>query len=132
MKVQANGIKAAQAAINDAIRDVNIESEEMLAVMLQAISANTSVYIPVDTSTLINSEYRRTTMTPQGPEGEIGYGQAGTNPASGTPVYEYAAYVHEGPQRRWQKPGASNKFLEKGVRDFIRDDLSRIIQVYQS
>jgi hypothetical protein len=130
--VSVKGIKAAQAALDEATRDVNIESEEMLAVMLQAISANTAPYVPVDTSTLINSEVRRTSMTPQGPEGVIQYGMDGTNPASGTPVSQYAIFVHEGPQKNWQKPGASNRFLEKGVRDFIRDDLSRIIQVYQS
>jgi len=130
VKVKATGIKAAQDAINAAIKDVNIESEEMLAVMLHSIAANTMPYVPVDTSTLINSEYRRTEMTPSGPQGQIGWGRSGTNPSSGTSVADYAIYVHEGPQKRWQKPGASNRFLEKGVQDFIQDDLSRIIQAY--
>lgn len=130
MTVKVSGIKAAQSAINDAMKDVNIESETMLVVMLQSISANTSVYVPVDTAALINSEVRQTSMTPSGPEGSISYGLSGTNPASGTPVAEYAIFVHEGPQKNWQKPGASNRFLEHGVRDFIRDDLSSIIRAF--
>lgn len=118
MSVKVSGIRSAQSALSDAIRDVNVESEEMISVILQSISANTASYVPVDTSALINSEYRQTQMTATGPRGEIGYGAS------------YAGYVHEGPQKNWQKPGASNQFLALGVRDFIRDDLSRIIQVY--
>ena len=131
MKVKVSGIQSAQTALNDAVKDIDIESEEMLTVMLQAISANTMPYVPVDTAALINSEIRKTNMTAQGPEGSISYGLEGTNPSSGMPVSEYAVYVHEGPQKNWQKPGASNRFLEKGVNDFIRDDLSRIIEAYQ-
>lgn len=123
MTVKVTGIQSAQAALDAAIKDINIESETMLVVMLQSISANTSVYVPVDTR-------RQTSMTPSGPEGSISYGLTGTNPSSGTPVAEYAIFVHEGPQKNWQKPGASNRFLEHGVRDFIRDDLASIIRAF--
>lgn len=128
--IQVRGLKGAQDALNKAIKDVRIETEEMLVVMLQAISANTAPYVPVDTSTLINSERRRTWMTSNGPGGMIDYGADGSVNPRGTPVHEYAVIVHEGPQRNWQKPGASNLFLKHGVEDFIRDDLSSIIARY--
>ncbi|MDH5796930.1 MAG: hypothetical protein OEZ19_00055 [Paracoccaceae bacterium] len=127
--VSVGGLTAAQDALEKAMKDVQVESEEMLAVMLQAIAANTMPYVPVDTAALINSERRWTQMTKAGPVGHIEYGGQGTG-ARGTPVQEYAVYVHEGPQKNWQKPGASNLFLAKGVEDFIRDDLSRIITAY--
>lgn len=119
MTVEVTGIKAVQTALDDALRDINIESELLLSAILQGISAETMPYVPVDTSALINSEYRTTDMTPKGPVGEIGFRS------------EYAVYVHEGPQKNWQKPGASNRFLELGVRAFIQNDLSSVIARFQ-
>ena len=119
MTITVTGIDEAQDALNDALREINIESELMLNVILQGISASTMPYVPVDTSFLINSEYRQTDMTTKGPVGELGFGA------------RYARYVHEGPQKNWQKPGASNRFLELGVRDFVRDDLARVIARFQ-
>ena len=130
MGVTVSGIQAAQAALDSAINSVNVESEAMLNVMLQAISANTMPYVPVDTATLINSEWRRTWMEASGPSAEIGYGRTGANPKTGTPVSQYAIFVHEGPQKNWQKPGASNRYLEHGINDFTRDDLAGIIAAF--
>lgn len=130
MGVTVSGIKAAQAALDSAINGVNVESEAMLSVMLQAISAATAPYVPIDTATLINSEWRRTWMEASGPSAEIGYGRTGANPKTGTPVSQYAIFVHDGPQKNWQRPGASNRYLEHGINDFIRDDLSNIIRAF--
>lgn len=130
MGVQVTGLRAVQAEIDDALREVNVESEHMLSVMLQAIAANTAPYVPVDTSALIGSELRETHMTPEGPAGSISYGLRG-GATRGTPVSEYAIHVHEGPQKNWQKPGASNQYLAKGLRDFLRDDLSGIIAAFK-
>lgn len=130
MSIRVQGLTSAQAALNDAMKDVNEVTEEMLVVMLMAISANTAPFVPVDTGALINSEVRKTYMTPEGPIGFIEYGGQGVN-ARGTPVQEYARYVHEGPQKNWQKPGASNLFLARGTENFVRDDLSGILARYQ-
>jgi hypothetical protein len=132
IKLEMKGLNSAQNLLQDAMKDINLETEEMLAVMLQSISANTMPFVPVDTVALINSEYRRTGMEPSGPWAVIGYGGNARNPRSGTPVQEYAVYVHEGPQKNWQKAGASNQFLLRGVQNFIADDLSSIIAAYQS
>lgn len=120
MTVKMIGIEAAQNALNDALKDVEIESELLLNVMLQGISRNTKPYVPVgETSNLINSEYFRTDMTPSGPVGEYGYSAS------------YAKYVHEGPQKNWQKPGASNRFLELGIRDYINHDMRSDVARFQ-
>lgn len=130
MRIEVTGLKEVELALNEAVADIGGASEEMLTVMLMAISANTLPYVPVDTAALINSETRGVRTEGSNPVGHIEYGGHGVN-ARGTPVQDYAIYVHEGPQKNWQKPGASNKFLERGAQDFIRDDLSAIISRYQ-
>tara|TARA_R110000782_G_scaffold226625_1_gene313431 strand:+ start:415 stop:816 length:402 start_codon:yes stop_codon:yes gene_type:complete len=133
MRVQVTGLNSVQKALDDAMKGVKIESEEMLTVMLMAISANTAPFIPVDTSGLINSEERSVYRDGKNEiVGEISYGADGSVNSRGTPVQEYAGFVHDGVQKNWQKPGASNLFLEKGTRDFIQDDLSGIISAYSS
>lgn len=133
MSIKVEGLDEAQRALDDALKRINVVSEEMLAVMLQAISANTKPYVPVDPNSgaLINSEDRKTWQGRNGPEASISYGGEGES-ARGTPVQEYAEYVHEGPQKNWQKPGASNRFLAKGVEDFLRDDADKIVRRYES
>jgi hypothetical protein len=133
MRVQVTGLNSVQKALDDAMKGVKIESEEMLTVMLMAISANTAPFIPVDTSALINSEERSVYRDGKNEiVGEISYGADSSVNSRGTPVQEYAGFVHDGVQKNWQKPGASNLFLEKGTRDFIQDDLSGIISAYSS
>lgn len=127
MTVRAEGVEAAQAALNGALRDINIESELMINEILQGVSRYTQPYVPVGkTSNLINSEVRHTERTSRGASGFISF-RATTENGD-----DYAVFVHEGPQKNWQKPGASNRFLELGVRDFIRDDLSSVIARFQS
>lgn len=130
MTIKVQGLASAQAELDRAMKEIGQATEEMLTVMLMAISASTKPYVPVDTAALINSEVRRVEKKASGVTGYIEYGGQGVN-ARGTPVQDYARYVHEGPQKNWQKPGASNLFLARGTADFIRDDLSRIIAAYQ-
>jgi len=131
VRVRARGIRSAQAALRRAFQRVENATEEMLTVSLQAINANTVPYVPVDTSALINSDVRAVLKTSTGFLAYIAYGAPGASGASGTPVQEYAIYVHEGPQKNWQKPGASNRFLAKGVDDFLRDDLDDIVRAFK-
>lgn len=75
---------------------------------------------PVDTSNLINSRYRRIQSTATGTIGIIGYTAA------------YAAAVHEGGPKNWQKASAEDKFLEKGFsRDGKADIAAHIKRRYQ-
>lgn len=130
MKAKLNGLTGAQSALKKVSDRIEDATEEMLTVMLAAIAANTNPFVPVDTSALINSEKRSVRTEAGRIVATISYGGEGTN-ARGTPVQEYAIYVHEGPQKNWQKPGASNLFLAKGTDNFIRDDLSRILAQFR-
>lgn len=132
MTIQAKGLKKAQAAINKLLKEVPEATEDMMLEIMMGISANTMPYVPVDTSTLINSENRRVWSDGRKVHAEISYGSDGSVNPRGTPVQDYASKVHDGPQKNWQKPTASNRFLAKGVRDFIRDDLTGIIARYSS
>lgn len=84
--------------------------------VLISTAAHTAFYTPVDTSFLINSQFRRVYPRQNGYAGELGWGA------------EYAAAVNYGPDRNWKKSGASNMFLEKGVEDMVRSDLDQIIK----
>ena len=129
--IRIKGLRYAQRELNRTMKDVVVESEEFVTVALMAISANTLPYVPVDTSALINSERREVFRKGDKLVGRIEFGGVGTG-ARGTPVQEYAGYVHDGPQKNWQKPGASNRFLAKGVNNFRRDDLAGLIARYSS
>lgn len=130
-KVRKSGLDNANLAVNVAYRSVGVESSKMLTEMLMAVSANTRPYVPVDTSALINSEYREITEQGGKHHAVIGYGAPNGTVARGTPVQEYAVYVHEGPQKNWQKPGASNEYLVKGVKDFLSSDFESILRRYK-
>lgn len=66
---------------------------------------------PVDTSNLINSRYRRVQNSATGTIGLVGY------------TANYAAYVHDGGPKNWQKSGAEDLYLKKA---FERDGLPDI------
>ena len=125
MGIKLSGFRKAQKALDRAIKDLPLESEQLVFSILTGISQHTKPYVPVDTSLLINSEYIRTFTSGGKASGSLSYGGA----TAGVPV-KYAVYVHEGPQRNWQKPGASNRYLLKGVKGFISEDLSNVIRQF--
>lgn len=85
------------------------------------IFAESQRLVPEDTSALKLSGYVSPPVTEDGgPTVEIGYGNL-----EGGPV-DYAVYVHEGPQKNWQKPGASNKFLETPANEAVQGMEGRI------
>ena len=130
MPVKVSGFARAQKELRRAIRDIPLKSEQLVFSILTGISQHTRPYVPVDTSNLINSEVIRTTTSGDAAVGFLSYGgnvQGGGK--LGAPVH-YAHYVHEGPQRNWQKPGASNRYLLKGVKSFISEDLSNVIRQF--
>lgn len=109
------------------------QTETAITRILVQIGMNSASMIPVDTSNLINSEYRKTMPTATGWKGEIGYGA------------EYALYVHEAPGTLKGKsverdpnnpsrgvfwsPSGEPKFLEKGANELINSQqLSQIFQ----
>lgn len=121
MKAELEGLQELQRALRDKIKDIGEEiPDRFVSNALRMIEAHTAPYVPVDNSALINSAVRRVFPGVSGASGELSYG--------GTGAVDYAAYVHDGPQKNWQKAGASNLFLEHGVRDFIEEDLDALIE----
>ncbi|MBX2847079.1 MAG: hypothetical protein KTR16_02070 [Acidiferrobacterales bacterium] len=79
-----------------------------------------SLLTPVDTANLINSQYRMPiTHTATGYTTGIKY------------TANYAKNVHDGPQKNWQKQGASNHFLSRGFEDNIAELRQIIINGYK-
>lgn len=66
---------------------------------------------PVDTSNLVNSRFRQITNTVTGTVGVVGYTAA------------YAAEVHGGGPKNWQKAAAEDRFLERGFNRDGRADI---------
>lgn len=114
--VKIEGLERASRRISDELNKVGkANNEKFVTLSLKAIEAQTAPFVPVDKSLLINSAYSRLRSTGAGYEGEFGYGA------------EYAGYVHEGGPKRWQKAGASDRFLELGVEKFIEEDLDNFL-----
>lgn len=127
MKAEVTGIQAANDKLQGELKKVGKLSERFVTKSMIAISAQTLPMIPIDTSFLANSEYRKVKMKGDGYEGEIGYGA------------EYAPYVHDAPgtlagQPRpngngvYWGPDGEPQFLAKGVEAFIEDELDALIR----
>ncbi|MDF3917517.1 hypothetical protein P3W43_01465 [Salinicola salarius] len=71
---------------------------------------------PVDTSNLINSRFRQVTSTTTGTKGVVAY------------TAEYAAAVHDGGEKNWQKAAAEDEFLAKGFQRDGRADIEAHIR----
>lgn len=64
--------------------------------------AQAAVYTPIDTSTLINSQFRTVTINGTRVTGRIGYSAS------------YAAYVHDPKvKQKFKRPAAKKEFLKK-------------------
>ncbi len=130
MAIKITGIKKARRALNKVKHQMPEASEQFVFAALTGIEQHTVPYVPVDTSNLVNS--RHVTSSTEGTRvtGTLSYGGTVRRDKHIGARVAYARYVHDGPQRNWQKPGASNKFLAKGVQDFIRDDLDDLIKAF--
>ncbi len=112
-------------------------TERFVTEVLIQIGARAAEYTPVDTSRLINSQWRQVRKAQGAWVGMIGYGimpPGGERPIRQPGKHEpkkaqdYAVHVHDGPDKNWQKASASNEFLAKGVEDAIRQDLQELIR----
>ncbi len=130
MPLKITGIKKARRALNRVKDRMPEASEQFIFGALTGIEQSTAPYVPVDTSNLINSRHVTSSTEGMRVTGTLSYGGTVTKGGNTGARVKYARYVHDGPQRNWQKPGASNKFLAKGVQDFIRDDLDALIKAF--
>jgi hypothetical protein len=121
---QFSGLDRASRQLSDELKRVGEEgSEKFVTLSLKMIEAATAPYVPVATSELINSAFSRVrpymnSTSMGGFIGEFGYGA------------NYAGFVHEGGPKNWQKAGASDRFLELGVQDFIDESLDSLLSAF--
>ncbi|EMP4186484.1 HK97 gp10 family phage protein [Proteus mirabilis] len=70
--------------------------------------AQSAIYTPIDTSTLINSQFRNVTVNGTKITGRIGYSAS------------YAVYVHDPKvKQKFKRPTAKKEFLKKAVEETL-------------
>jgi len=141
MSVKVTGIDRVNKELNRKLKEIGEPmTERFITSFLIQVQAKSSAMTPVDTSTLINSMYRKVNKSVKGWTGEFGYGA------------EYAKWVHEMPGTLKGKPredfgttkdgvsfgggtGVGNywdpngepQFLKKAMEDALENDLPALI-----
>lgn len=107
MGVKVKGIKQVTRNVNRAID--NIQDRKIVRALTSAMiigSSQAAIYTPIDTSYLLNSQFREIIVNGARITGRVGY------------TASYAAYVHDpaNPQR-FRRATAEKEFLTKGFED---------------
>lgn len=107
MGIKVRGVRETHMSVNEVISDVRGKRaiRAVQAAMLIG-GAQAALYTPIDTSTLLNSQYRELGLNGTRITGRIGYSA------------NYAVYVHDPniPQN-FRRATAQKEFLKKGVDD---------------
>jgi hypothetical protein len=117
MGVKVKGIKQVSRNVNHAID--NIHDRRVVRALTSAMivgASQAAIYTPIDTSYLLNSQFRELSVNGTRFTGRVGY------------TAEYAAYVHDPayPQQ-FRRATAEKEFLTKGFED-SRDVIDRVVQ----
>lgn len=117
MGVKIKGVRQAQQNLNALIGD--IQGRKAVRALQSALiigSSQAALYTPIDTSTLINSQYRELNVNGSRLTGRVGYSA------------NYAVYVHDPniPQT-FRRATAQKEFLSKGFED-TRELIDRTIK----
>ncbi|MBS6058160.1 MAG: HK97 gp10 family phage protein [Mixta calida] len=117
MGVKIKGVRQAQQNLDALIGD--IQGRKAARAIQSALiigSSQASLYTPIDTNTLINSQFRELNANGTRLTGRVGYSA------------NYAAYVHDPniPQN-FRRSTAQKEFLTKGFED-TRDVIDRTIK----
>ncbi len=107
MGVKIRGVRQAKANLDRFIEDV--QGRKAIRAIQSALiigGAQAALYTPIDTSTLINSQYREVSASGTRLTGRVGY------------TANYAVYVHDPniPQN-FRRSTARKEFLTKGFED---------------
>lgn len=110
MGIKVKGISQAKKHLNALVGD--IQGRRVTRAMQSALiigGSQAALYTPIDTSTLINSQFREITVNGNRVTGRVGY------------TANYAAYVHDPsiPQN-FRRVTARKEFLTKGFEDTQR------------
>ncbi|ELP5045601.1 HK97 gp10 family phage protein [Enterobacter ludwigii] len=107
MGIKVRGVKQSKAGLNRIINDV--KGRKVVRALQSAMiigSSQAALYTPIDTSTLINSQFREITINGTRVTGRVGYSA------------DYAAYVHDpSVPQNFRRATARKEFLTKGFED---------------
>lgn len=116
MGVKVRGIRQAQQNLNALIGD--IQGRKAVRAIQSALiigSSRAALYTPIDTSTLINSQFREVSIKGTRVVGRVGY------------TANYAVYVHDpNVPQTFRRATAQKEFLTKGFED-ERDAITAVI-----
>lgn len=117
------------------------KAKRAITEMLIQAGAYSATITPVDTSNLINSQYRKVTMTGDKVVGELGYGafyalyvHRASMKLKGQPRADFGvtragvAFGGGSGQGRYWDPNGENKFLAKGIEEMLTNDADAIIK----
>ncbi|MFP1879789.1 HK97 gp10 family phage protein [Lonsdalea quercina] len=107
MALKVRGLKETQKSINDLLNDT--ASKKAIAAMYKGLNIaalQAAIYTPIDTSTLINSQFREVGFKGSRIVGRIGYSA------------NYAVYVNDpNVPQNFRRSTAQKEFLRKGFED---------------
>ncbi len=110
MGIKVSGITQAQKNLNALIGD--IQGRKVVRAVQSALiigSSQAALYTPIDTSTLLNSQFRDITVNGNRVTGRVGYSA------------NYAMYVHDpNVPQTFRRATAQKEFLTKGFEDTRR------------
>lgn len=122
MGAKVRGISQANANLRALVGD--IQGKKVMRAIQSALligSAQAAIYTPIDTSTLINSQFREVTVNGARVTGRVGY------------TANYAVYVHDPRiKQSFRRSSARKEFLSRGFEDErkeIDDAMRRELQI---
>ncbi|EJM8711820.1 HK97 gp10 family phage protein [Klebsiella pneumoniae] len=117
MGAKVRGIRQAKANLDRIIKDV--QGRKVVRAIQSAMligSAQAALYTPIDTSTLINSQFREITDNGTRVTGRVGYSA------------NYAVYVHDPEVKQtFRRATAQKEFLTKGFED-TRSQIDAVVK----
>lgn len=117
MAGKVKGISQAKANLDKLISDV--QGRKVVRAIQSALiigSSQAALYTPIDTSTLLNSQYRELDVNGTKVTGRVGYSAS------------YALYVHDpNVPQTFRRATAQKEFLTKGFED-MKDAIDRTIK----
>ena len=117
MSIKARGIKESKRNLDRIIKDV--QRRKLVRGMHAALiigADRAALYTPIDTSTLINSQFREITANGTRVTGRVGYSA------------NYAVYVHDpAVKQNFTRATARKEFLTKGFED-TRSQIDAVVK----
>lgn len=117
MAGKVRGITQAKANLDKLINDV--QGRKVVRAIQSALiigSSQAALYTPIDTSTLLNSQYRELDVNGTKVTGRVGYSA------------NYAVYVHDpNVPQTFRRSTAQKEFLTKGFED-TKDAIDRVMK----